>query len=82
MHTTLRVVLCMIKHKISAAISIFVLLFAGAWILDHKTKREFYMPGDEEVVEMIPANYEMEAGGKQKLKVFESREYVRILTAS
>jgi len=38
----------MIKHKISAAITIFALLFAGAWILDHQTKREFYIPADEE----------------------------------
>ncbi|MEH6990476.1 hypothetical protein [Cytobacillus firmus] len=72
----------MIKHKISAAITIFALLFAGAWILDHETKREFYVPADEEVVELIPANNEMEAGDKQKLKVFEPREYVRIQTAS
>lgn len=70
------------KNKISAAISIFILLFAGAWILDHSNKREFYVPGDEEVVEMIPADFEMEAGDEQKLKVFESREYVRIQTAS
>ncbi|MGA5690123.1 hypothetical protein [Cytobacillus pseudoceanisediminis] len=73
----------MIKHKISASITIFALLFAGAWILDHQTKREFYIPADEEeVVELLPAKYEMEAENKQKLKVFEPREYVRIQTAS
>ncbi|KON86509.1 hypothetical protein AF332_06495 [Sporosarcina globispora] len=72
----------MIKHKVSAAIAIFALLFAGAWILDHQTKREFYIPGDEEVVELLPANYEMEAENKQKLRVFEPREYVRIQSAS
>ncbi|PAE25523.1 hypothetical protein [Bacillus sp. 7894-2] len=72
----------MIKHKISAAITIFALLFAGAWILDHQTKREFYIPADDEVVELLPADYKMEAGNEQKLKVFEPREYVRIQTAS
>lgn len=72
----------MIKHKISAAITIFALLFAGAWILDHQTKREFYIPSDEEVVELLPADYKMEAGNEHKLKVFEPREYVRIQTAS
>ncbi|KAF0824243.1 hypothetical protein V7200_09885 [Cytobacillus firmus] len=72
----------MIKHKVSAAIIIFALLFAGAWILDHQTKREFYIPADEEVVELLPADNKMEAGNEQKLKVFEPREYVRIQTAS
>lgn len=72
----------MIKHKVSAAITIFALLFAGAWILDHQTKREFYIPADEEVVELLPADNKMEAGNEQKLKVFEPREYVRIQTAS
>jgi hypothetical protein len=72
----------MIKHKISAAITIFALLFAGAWILDHQTKREFYIPADEEVVELLPAENQMEAGNERKPKVFEPREYVRIQTAS
>jgi hypothetical protein len=50
--------------------------------LDHQTKRDFYIPADEEVVELLPANYKMEAGKEQKLKVFEPREYVRIQAAS
>ncbi|KAF0817209.1 MULTISPECIES: hypothetical protein [unclassified Cytobacillus] len=72
----------MIKHKISAAITIFALLFAGAWILDHQTKREFYIPVDEEVVELLPAENQVEAGNERNLKVFEPREYVRIQAAS
>jgi hypothetical protein len=67
------------KVKISVTISIFVLLFSSGWLLNQKENREFYVPVlDQETVEILQINNELEAEVKQKIKVFQSREYVRV----
>ena len=67
------------KMKISVAISIFFLLFFSGWLLNQKEKREFYVPVlDQETVEILQINNELEAEVKQKIKAFQSREYVRV----
>jgi hypothetical protein len=67
------------KMKISVAISVFFLLFFSGWLLNQKQKREFYVPVlDQETVEILQINNELEAEVKQKIKVFQSREYVRV----
>ena len=67
------------KMKISVAISIFFLLFSSGWLLNQKEKREFYVPVlDQETVEILQINNELEAEVKQKIKAFQSREYVRV----
>lgn len=67
------------KLKIIASISIFLLLFSVAWLLDTKEKREFYVPNaEDEVVEIMPATYEIKGNQKKRFKMFKSREYVRI----
>lgn len=75
------------KAKITAAVTIFAVLFSGAWLLNENGKREFYIP-DEAVnmIEMIPAesveNIIQTPIEKQKIEAFQSREYVRIKKAS
>ncbi|MFE8702388.1 hypothetical protein ACFYKX_17460 [Cytobacillus sp. FJAT-54145] len=68
------------KFKVLASISIFLLLFSVAWLLEQKEKREFFIPGEaeEEVVEIVPANFQQEKNMKRRHKIFDSREYVRI----
>lgn len=75
----------MLKRKAAACILIFSFLFSSAWILDQKGKRDFYLPGAEEVVEVLPLEgmplqnvLEAEKVDKRGAKIFESREYIRI----
>lgn len=75
----------MLKKKVIASIFIFVFLFSGAWVLNQKGKRDFYLPGAGEVVEVLPLGgmplqniLEAEKVDKRRAKVFESREYIRI----
>lgn len=68
--------------KAVAATIIFLVLFAGAWILNEKTKHDFYVPMDEdEVVEVVPAEMNDSNKPYRPLKMFESREYVRIIAS-
>ena len=67
--------------KIIASLSIFILLFSLAWMLDKKATREFYDPSavaEEEVVDIVPINYSVGNTGKKRYEIFKSREYVRI----
>ena len=67
------------KMRITVAISIFVLLFSFAWLLNQKGKREFYVPQlDEEALEIFPIINEIEVEVVRKIKAFKSREYVRV----
>ncbi|MBP2240481.1 uncharacterized protein with ACT and thioredoxin-like domain [Cytobacillus eiseniae] len=81
------------KKKITASIFIFTFLFSSAWIIDQKGKREFFIPGVEEVAEIIPLNVNMQTlqnvsemdslesmdnFKSKRVKVFGAREYVRI----
>lgn len=75
----------MLKKKVIASILIFSFLFSSALVLDQKGKRDFYLPGAEEVVEMLQIEemplqnvLEAEKVDKRRVKVFESREYIRI----
>jgi hypothetical protein len=78
----------MIKKKVTVSILIFTTLFSGAWIIDQSGKREFYVPGAEEVAEVLPLEVlplqnisqvdVMETIDTNKVKRFEPREYVRI----
>lgn len=75
------------KAKIMAAVTIFAVLFSGAWLLNENGKREFYIPGEAvNMVEMIPAesveNIIQAPIENQKIEAFQSREYVRIKKAS
>ncbi|KAB2332979.1 MULTISPECIES: hypothetical protein [Bacillaceae] len=75
------------RAKIIAAVSIFVVLFSGAWLVNETGKREFYIPGEaDEIVEMMPVesveNIMQAPLEKQKIEAFQSREYVRIKKAS
>ncbi|MGD6842718.1 hypothetical protein ACQCVH_09390 [Bacillus infantis] len=64
--------------KILASIILFGFLFAGAWLLEAKDKREFfYSDAEEEIVEVMPADAG-QGPNKRKIKAFESREYVRV----
>lgn len=67
------------KVKISVIIFIFGLLFSSGWLLNQKEKREFYVPVlDQEIVEIFSINNQLESEVKQKIKAFQSREYVRV----
>ncbi|EAR64153.1 MULTISPECIES: hypothetical protein [Bacillaceae] len=68
----------MMHKKILASIILFGFLFAGAWVLEAKDKREFfYSDTEEEMVEVMPAE-SGQGPDKRKIKAFESREYVRV----
>lgn len=69
------------KMKIIASLSIFILLFSLAWVFNNKENREFYDPmaiAEEEIVEIVPINYQVGNTGKKRYEIFKSREYVRI----
>lgn len=66
------------KMRISIAISIFILLFSSAWLINQKGKREFYVPELEEALEIFPRLNDIEAEVFQKIKAYKSREYVRV----
>lgn len=66
------------KMRISIAISIFILLFSSAWLINQKGKREFYVPELEEALEIFPILNDIEAEVFQKIKAYKSREYVRV----
>ncbi|MDZ5472079.1 hypothetical protein SM124_10000 [Bacillus sp. 31A1R] len=67
------------KIKVIASMSIFLLLFSVAWLFNSKEEREFYVPtAEDEVVEIMPATYEIKGSQKKRYKAFKSREYVRI----
>lgn len=67
------------RVKISVAIAIFVLLFASGLLLNQKEKREFYVPVfDQKSMEVLPINNDLGVEVKQKIKAFQSREYVRV----
>ncbi|WP_077214446.1 hypothetical protein [Bacillus dakarensis] len=70
------------KLKVIASLSIFILLFSLAWVINNKDNREFYDPmavaEEEEIVEIVPINYQVGNTGKKRYEIFKSREYVRI----
>lgn len=69
---------CILKKKISVSITIFILLFSGAWGLNLKERKEFYDPeAKEDVVDILPSQMGTEYK-KTPIKIFKSREYVRI----
>ena len=66
--------------KIRTSILIFLILFIVASYLNHLLKREFYVPGVDEVVDILPVemDFEGEENKQERVKIFLPREYVRL----
>lgn len=69
-------VLIMTKKTITA-VSIFFVLFSGAWMLNERSKPELYEPEKQKGGFSIQSEQPMKA---QKAQKFRPREYVRIVT--
>jgi hypothetical protein len=70
------------SKKAFVAISIFVLLFIGAWFLNEQTKREYYMHNDESdyQIQQTDDNYMINDRGEIRIfPAFMSREYIRVV---
>lgn len=67
-----------LKNKIFAASSIFVLVFLSFWQLDQKEKREFSLIADKELEDIIQMDNELERYFQNGTEAFQSREYVRV----
>ncbi|MBD8070493.1 hypothetical protein [Bacillus sp. PS06] len=68
--------------KAFVGISIFVLLFVGAWLLNEQTKREYYLDHDDESeyqVQQTDDGYMINESGRYRIfPAFMSREYIRV----
>ncbi len=69
--------------KALVALSIFIVLFVGAWFINEQTKREYYMNnGDDTQTFQIQQGQETEIGDRREgLRIFPafmSREYIRV----
>ncbi|MBZ5752318.1 hypothetical protein M3184_06075 [Metabacillus litoralis] len=70
------------KMKISVCLSIFLLLFSTAFLLQQKSHREFYVHKIESNIDnmkVIPINVQATDVQKKVYEPFKSREYVRIV---
>lgn len=66
-----------LKIKVLVSILIFVCLFAGAWLMNEKNKRNYIkmvLSDNESIVEYILTPTEVEAESWD----FKSREYIKI----
>ena len=66
--------------KVFVAVSIFVLMLIGAWLVNEQTKREYYSPdnSDEGMIQVQTIN-DTNQGTYTNFPAFESREYIRIV---
>jgi PBP1b-binding outer membrane lipoprotein LpoB len=66
------------KKKIIGSILLFMILFAGAWKLEHANKRLFFQL-DPHVVEALPITNINTPLNEISYEIFKPREYVRII---
>ena len=67
--------------KVFVAVSIFVLMLIGAWLINEQTKREYYSHdhnSDEGMIQVQTIN-DTNQGSYMNFPAFESREYIRIV---
>ncbi|WP_078544275.1 hypothetical protein [Litchfieldia alkalitelluris] len=68
-------------RKLVVAVSIFVIIFLGAWYLNGETKREYFMNNDEGdyQIQHNAESYFIEGVGDMRIfPAFMSREYIRV----
>lgn len=68
--------------KAVVAISIFVLLFIGAWLLNEQTKREYYMHNEESDYQIQQNDDNYMINDRSEIRIFPafmSREYIRVV---
>ncbi|MFC4323458.1 hypothetical protein [Litchfieldia salsa] len=68
--------------KAIVAISIFALLFIGAWVLNEQTKREYYMHNEESDYQIQQTDDQYMIDGRGEIRIFPafmSREYIRVV---
>lgn len=68
------------RKKFHVSLLIFSVLFIGASYLNLSLKREFYIPGVEEMVDIIPTEKKLNEENMitERVKMFQPREYVRL----
>ena len=70
------------KVKTFVCLSIFLLLFSAAFLLEQKNDREFYVhqiESNTDYMKVIPINVQVTDVQKKLYEPFKSREYVRVV---
>ncbi|WP_141433846.1 hypothetical protein [Bacillus sp. 03113] len=67
------------KQKLVVVISVFLLLFTGAWIIDQRSKRRDEVPiAETNVLKVKFVSDQKQTIHRKQTKPFAPREYVRI----